>query len=117
VYEGVDTGVYFWSLDASSENNRVSFRAAYFLSSGAITSAGLVYVGNNDYNLYKFVRPDLSGESSYPTTGYVTSSPAISYAVDSQRNRWMFVTSRGDITVATEKARSLRSNRLGRKAD
>ncbi|MEN6370902.1 MAG: PQQ-binding-like beta-propeller repeat protein [Armatimonadota bacterium] len=99
IYEGVDTGKVFYSLK-SATGRTIAYREMdyknYFLSSAAITSAGMVYVGNINGTLYKFNRPDLSGMGTFPTTGIVTSSPAISYAVDAQNNRWIFITTRGD---------------------
>ncbi|OFX16218.1 MAG: hypothetical protein A2Z18_02735 [Armatimonadetes bacterium RBG_16_58_9] len=72
----------------------------YFAGSPAVTTGGLVYVGNDNSKLYQLSANDLSKITSYETgTGgddyHISSSPAIGYNVDDNHNRWVFITRRG----------------------
>mgnify|MGYP001585775516 CR=1 FL=1 len=70
------------------------------MGSSAVTTGGLVYVGNDTSKFYALSANDLSKITSY-TTGadasyyFISSSPAIGYNVDDDHNRWVFVTRRG----------------------
>ncbi|MHB1459394.1 MAG: hypothetical protein ACYC0V_20985, partial [Armatimonadota bacterium] len=111
-YNGVDTGHSFFKLDTNaSGNNNIWLREFalrsdhpdYFVGSAAHTTGGIVYTGNDDGKFYALNSADLSSlvsggyyDGSIQTPGFICSSPAIGYNVDSQHNRWVFITTRAD---------------------
>lgn len=122
VLVGVDTGSTFHGLDWETGGNRPltnnPFDASlhrppssqndpyipnYFVGSAAISSCGTAYVGNDNHALYPltFSTFNLATSSNYgyDLGGLTCSSPAISYAVDtnpstSHQNRWVYVVTR-----------------------
>jgi len=112
IYVGEDTGHYFYRVNAQTgqiepyqypPNPFDVGSDNYFVGSAAFLPAGYGVVGNDNGMLYALDKDDVTlladyntASVKYRTNGYVCSSPAISYAVDAQHNRWMFVTSRGD---------------------
>jgi len=58
-----------------------------------------VYTGNDNGMFYALKAYDLSlivADSTYLDSGIICSSPAIGYNVDTNQNRWVFVTTRAD---------------------
>jgi outer membrane protein assembly factor BamB len=110
VYIGVDTGHEFYRLDATTgatdpneyppnpfhaENNRPDPAGTdnYFVGSAAYTSAGFGLVGNDNFALYTLSSTDNSLIRTRGIGGIVCSSPAISYAAQSNY-RWVYFVSR-----------------------
>lgn len=101
---GDDTGQilyrrHFASGDAQAEFDAFDHRpylagmADWFLSSVALTSAGVMFVGNDNYAFYPLRSLDLGHLTSVGTGGEVRSSPAVSYACQ-PGYRWIFVTTK-----------------------
>jgi outer membrane protein assembly factor BamB len=80
-------------FNASEHRPVLAGMADWFLSSVALTSAGLIFVGNDNYALYALRSLDLGHLTSVGTGGEVRSSPAVSYACQ-PGYRWIFVTTK-----------------------
>ena len=100
LYVGVDTGHVIWKLTSDGLDVLGGFdlnqyyETNYFVGSAALTTGGIVYVGNDNGKVYALSALDMTKDASYTTSGIVCSSPAIAYNVDTDHNRWVYVTTR-----------------------
>ncbi len=110
-YNGIDTGWQFLKMDANAtgvgHGSLAEFgnwyTEGYFVGSAAHTTGGIIYTGNDNGHLYALDANDLhsivSGgyyDETIQDSGFICSSPAISYNVDTSHNRWVFITTRAD---------------------
>ncbi|MBI2843605.1 MAG: PQQ-binding-like beta-propeller repeat protein [Armatimonadetes bacterium] len=104
LYVGMDTGITFHELlpDSLEDDDDEFVATNYFVGSAALASNGLAYVGNDDGKLYALNTHNINGILSqeaaytgYQNSGFICSSPAISYNVTGN-DRWVFVTTRAD---------------------
>ena len=107
-FVGVDTGWTFHKVELGQPLAEpvTAFEATegvvlnYFVGSAAVTSGGLVFVGNDNHRLYvldaEVSRSGQVEEDAPPRNleGVVCSSPALSTNVDGTGQLWLFVTSR-----------------------
>ncbi|MDO8589360.1 MAG: PQQ-binding-like beta-propeller repeat protein [Armatimonadota bacterium] len=99
LYTGVDTGHIFHKRRASDGGQAGWFDGGnYFVGSAALapSPADLIYIGNDNGNFYALRQSSLTSPlATHSTGGYVCSSPAVSYATETN-SRWVYVVSRGD---------------------
>jgi len=103
---GEDTGIKFFRLDSNtgvpcSDQEppnpfdaslcRPSPSGSYncFVGSAGLTSAGFVWVGNDDFAFYTLSTTDLTHITTRGTGGIVCSSPSISYVAETGY-RWIY---------------------------
>ncbi|OFX14565.1 MAG: hypothetical protein A2Z18_00570 [Armatimonadetes bacterium RBG_16_58_9] len=107
LYVGVDTGYTFHKLEPDTMVDVVNaFQLTtehYFVGSAAVSTGGIVYVGNDDGNFYALSASNLEEiatfddyEDPWGFTNKFCSSPAIAFNVDASHNRWVYVTTRAD---------------------
>ena len=117
-YVGVDTGYTFHRTSVEGRFEELTDHPftvgedEYFVGSAAVTSGGLVFVGNDNHRLYvldALVYEENSSESQWKKMqppkdleGVVCSSPALSTNVDGAGQLWLFVTSRKEFTPGEE---------------
>lgn len=110
VYDGVDTGTVFHRVDAAALGDDLTsgpgnnfFGGDYFVGSAAHTTGGIIYTGNDSGRFFALDAGSMTElvaggyyDDTVSSTGFICSSPAIAYNVDSNHNRWVFVTTRSD---------------------
>ncbi len=112
-YNGVDTGHKFYKLDANVTGDDHDWLIAfvlrsypyfdYFVGSAAHTTGGIVYTGNDDGHFYALDANRLSAivsggyyDDTIQSPGFISSSPAIGYNIDSNHDMWVFITTKSD---------------------
>ena len=99
LFAGVDTGFTFHKVatgtltDTTPPFTLPAYH--YFVGSGAICRNGILYVGNDDGTFRALSTLDLTQVAAFNAgTGIICSSPAIAYGVDTDHNRWVYITTR-----------------------
>ena len=99
IYVGIDTGYQLFKRDASDGGWLSEFQSyfgRYFVGSAAVTTANLLYSGNDDGYFYVLPTSDLTYPiADYYTGGIISSTPAIIYAAEDGA-RWVYITSRAN---------------------